>query len=126
MTTPIRKKSTWENAPGMKRDDRPSSKITATIARGFIVNEEGHEQAGVKATCGKCGHVEDSYGTGESSVKRCLIMLRKNCPMREANFYVGADGEGMRAADHFEYKRGSCELTEAIRAEYERATGTKT
>lgn len=123
--TPIRKKSTWENAPGMKRDDRPSGKVTATIARGYLVNEEGREQEAVKATCGKCGHVTDSYGTGESSIKRCLILLRKECPMREANFYVGTGGEGMRAVDAFEYKRGSCELTEQIRAEYERITGTK-
>ena len=31
----------------------------------------------------------EAYGTGENSVKRCLMALREECPKNERNFYVG-------------------------------------
>lgn len=43
---------------------------------------------GVVVTCGNCGHSEQSYGQGSGSVKRCLVLLRENCPEGESNFYV--------------------------------------
>lgn len=43
----------------------------------------------VEATCSRCGHTEEAYGTSEASVKRCLVLLRENCPEGESNFYVG-------------------------------------
>jgi hypothetical protein len=43
---------------------------------------------GVQAECSRCGHCEESYGSSEASVKRCLVMLRENCPNNERNFYV--------------------------------------
>jgi hypothetical protein len=35
----------------------------------------------------------ESYGTSEASVRRCLVMLREECPRGERNFYVDADGD---------------------------------
>ena len=43
---------------------------------------------GVEVECGRCGHIEEAAGTTERSVKRCLAMLRENCPNGESNFYV--------------------------------------
>ena len=42
----------------------------------------------VEVTCGRCGHSEQSYGTDESSVRRCAILLRENCARGENNYYV--------------------------------------
>lgn len=42
---------------------------------------------GVRATCCRCGHDTESYGTSEASVRRCLAMLRDECPNGEGNYY---------------------------------------
>ncbi len=64
-------------------------KIECEVEEDDVPNERGGTQSGVKATCGECGHVERSFGTGEKSVKRCLILLKENCPRNETNYYVG-------------------------------------
>jgi hypothetical protein len=46
------------------------------------------EVEGVVATCSRCGHETESYGTSEASIKRCLVLLREECPNNEQNFYV--------------------------------------
>lgn len=43
---------------------------------------------GVRLTCSKCGHEVEAFGTGPSSIRRCLAMLREECPEGERNFYV--------------------------------------
>jgi hypothetical protein len=48
---------------------------------------------GVCATCSRCGHETESYGRSERSVRRCLVLLREECPMGESNFYVADDPE---------------------------------
>lgn len=42
----------------------------------------------VSATCTRCGHTTESYGTSEDSVKRCLALMREECPRKENNFYI--------------------------------------
>lgn len=42
----------------------------------------------VRAVCSRCGHETESYGTGDGSVKRCLVLMREECPEDEENFYV--------------------------------------
>ena len=46
------------------------------------------EVAGIRATCGKCGHTTESFGTSDRSTKRCLVLMREECPEGEENFYV--------------------------------------
>jgi len=46
---------------------------------------------GVQVTCGRCSHTTESFGQGESSVKRCLALLREECPRDEQNYYVAED-----------------------------------
>jgi hypothetical protein len=46
------------------------------------------EVEGVTATCSRCGHETESYGTSDLSIKRCLVLLREECPNGEQNFYI--------------------------------------
>lgn len=43
------------------------------------------------ATCSRCGHQTESYGDGEASELRCLVLMREECPNGESNFYVADD-----------------------------------
>jgi len=50
-------------------------------------NEDtGKMQDCVVVTCGKCGDSQMSWGHGEKSVRRCLVLLSEECV--ENNFYV--------------------------------------
>ena len=42
----------------------------------------------VTVTCTACEHSTTSFGRGEGSIKRCLALLREECPEGEKNFYV--------------------------------------
>jgi len=48
---------------------------------------------GVVAVCSKCGHKTESCGQHAAAVKRCLAMMREECPNGEENFYKASDGE---------------------------------
>lgn len=45
---------------------------------------------GVCAICSRCNHRTESFGTGDGSIRRCLVLLRNECPEGESNFYVRA------------------------------------
>lgn len=47
---------------------------------------------GVRAECLRCSHVTESAGTGEASRRRCLALMREECPGDEENFYVDDGG----------------------------------
>lgn len=68
-------------------------RIECEIIQTEITNDEGREVAGVCATCSKCGHETESFGTGDASVRRCLVVMRDECPKGENNFYVADGGE---------------------------------
>jgi hypothetical protein len=42
---------------------------------------------GVVATCGECGHETESFGTSEASIRRCMALMREECPEDESNYY---------------------------------------
>ena len=44
--------------------------------------------AGIQANCSRCGRETESFGTSESSILRCLALMRDECPAGESNFYV--------------------------------------
>jgi hypothetical protein len=48
------------------------------------------EVESIRATCSRCDHETESFGTGENSIKRCLVLMREECPNGENNFYVEA------------------------------------
>lgn len=63
-------------------------KVECEITEVMLENSSGRQIKGVCATCLRCEHETESFGTGEASVKRCLVLLREECPNEEDNFYV--------------------------------------
>lgn len=57
-------------------------------------NDSGRMQDCTTATCSDCGHTTKSWGTGSGSVKRCLMLMKEECPRGENNFYIGDVEEG--------------------------------
>ena len=50
---------------------------------------------GVRATCERCGHFTESFGTSEASILRCLALLNEECPEEENNLYIAAEESGV-------------------------------
>lgn len=67
------------------------TKVECDVERVDIENENGKLVPGVLVTCQECEHAEQSYGQGDASIKRCLALLRENCPEDQENYYVDAD-----------------------------------
>lgn len=68
-------------------------RVNASIEEQVLTNDSGQPVPGVVATCSKCGEQTESFGTGEKSRKRCLVLLKENCPNEENNFYVDEDAD---------------------------------
>ncbi len=68
-------------------------KVEAEINFVDLPSILGSTQPGVTATCGRCEHTTESAGTGGASVRRCLALLREECPKGERNFYEGDSGD---------------------------------
>jgi hypothetical protein len=62
-------------------------KVKAEIQEVDLEGEDGRPIAGVTATCSRCEHVTESFGTSYASVRRCLVLLREECPKSEKNYY---------------------------------------
>lgn len=63
-------------------------KVECEVEETEVENEHGRMQPSVKVTCGRCGHTTQSFGTGEKSIRRCLMLLKEECPEGENNYYV--------------------------------------
>lgn len=59
-----------------------------------VPNDRGGEQEGVRATCTRCDHVTESFGTGPKSRMRCIMLLKEECPYNESNYYVDPEDSG--------------------------------
>jgi hypothetical protein len=66
-------------------------KVTCSVEETTLENDDGIEVDSVCVTCSRCDHATESFGTSEASVKRCLVLLREECPNGENNFYVSED-----------------------------------
>ena len=62
--------------------------VECVVSEVELENERGYTQSGVRAVCTNCGHTTESFGTGDASRKRCLVLMREECPLGECNFYV--------------------------------------
>lgn len=67
--------------------------IKCEIDEVYLVNNDGRSVVGTCATCTRCGLQEESFGTAEPSVMRCLMLIRENCPGGRRHFYIEDDGE---------------------------------
>jgi len=66
-------------------------RVPVDIDEVELENDDGISVDGICATCQRCGHRTDSFGTSAASIKRCLVLLREECPENEQNFYVESD-----------------------------------
>ena len=66
-------------------------KVPCAVSYDELENENGYPVDGVVVTCSRCGHHTESFGTGGASVRRCLALLREECPRGEGNFYVAEE-----------------------------------
>jgi hypothetical protein len=66
-------------------------RVIAIIDQIELDNDDGYTVESVSATCSRCDHETQSYGTSDASVRRCLALLRDECPRGESNFYHGDD-----------------------------------
>lgn len=65
-------------------------RITCRIEEFTTENDDGFEVDAVSAVCSRCGHETESFGNSDSSIARCLVLLREECPNEERNFYVAS------------------------------------
>jgi hypothetical protein len=63
-------------------------RVRCEIEETELENDSGRLIPGVTATCTRCGHETESFGTSERSVSRCLVLMREECGNQEDNFYV--------------------------------------
>lgn len=66
----------------MQVDARIQEGIFQRVVAPYIVDVRG-----VKATCLRCGHVALAAGTSDKSRRFAAVKLRKECPLKEANWY---------------------------------------
>lgn len=66
-------------------------RVEIEIEEVQLTNENGREQAGVRAVCSRCDHETVSFGTSDRSRRRCLVLMREECPQGEENYYVDPD-----------------------------------
>jgi hypothetical protein len=50
--------------------------------------DHGQSIPSVCATCTRCQNEVKSYGDGQASIDRCLVVMREECPNGEKNYYV--------------------------------------
>ena len=62
------------------------ARVECIIDETTIENENGYETPAVIATCKSCGRTTESFGTSESSIKRCLVLMKEECG--KGNFYI--------------------------------------
>lgn len=67
------------------------AKIKCDVEEITLEGDYGNDVESTRATCSKCEHSTESYGTSESSVNRCLALMSEECPEGENNYYVEDD-----------------------------------
>ena len=69
------------------------AEVGCTVDYLQLENDDGREVDSVEVTCKKCDHTTQSYGDSAASVRRCLLLLREECPQNESNWYIAEGGE---------------------------------
>ena len=80
-------------------------RVAAAIDYAELPGDYSDTVEGVCATCSRCGHETESFGTGDASIRRSLLMLRESCPRGEHNYYFEAE-EQPQSRGAAAYERG--------------------
>lgn len=62
--------------------------VTARIEEIELENDQGRPIQSVRTRCSRCQYATESFGRSDASIKRCLALLRSECPEMEQNFYT--------------------------------------
>jgi hypothetical protein len=68
--------------------------VSCEVQEVILYSQTGRPVDGVRVICSRCEHETESFGTGEASVRRCLALLREECPEDEDNYYVTDEETG--------------------------------
>jgi hypothetical protein len=68
-------------------------RVLCEVEEDELETDDGGSIPGVIVACSRCGTTTESYGTSEASIKRCLALMRENCPEGERNWYFVEDME---------------------------------
>lgn len=79
------------DGPRAHRGSR-SARITQCSVEEAELDGDFGTVAGVQVTCLQCGHVTESFGRSDASTRRCLALMREECPRGNASYYVEAGG----------------------------------
>ena len=63
-------------------------RVECEISFGTEINSRGLEVEQTVACCTRCGHETRSWGDSDASIKRCLAVMREECPKGENNYYI--------------------------------------
>jgi hypothetical protein len=69
-----------------------TTRVECEIEYTTLENDDGVPVESVVVTCSRCGHQTESFGITGASVRRCLALLREECPEGQSNFYL-CDGD---------------------------------
>lgn len=64
------------------------AEISVEVEETVLENDNGYEVDSVSATCTECDHKTESFGKSDGSLRRCLWLMRDECPMGQRNYYV--------------------------------------
>lgn len=70
------------------RKPKPRTKVSCEIEETELETESGRMIESVLVHCSRCDHTTESFGIGDRSVRRCLVLMREECPMKQQNFYI--------------------------------------
>lgn len=66
-------------------------KVECDVDYVILENDDGIEIESVCLTCTRCDHETESFGTSDASIRRCLVLMREECPNNEENWYATDD-----------------------------------
>ena len=80
-------------------------KVECTLAQTIYRKHKAGRYDKTVVRCTECGHAQESSGSGDGSIRRCLAMLKQSCPRGERNFYEIRDEESPDVARPREFVR---------------------
>lgn len=75
-----------------RRSEGRGNAVICSVEVTTALNDDEREQTCTIVTCGECAHKTQSWGDSSRSVRRCLALLREECPEEQENFYKTDDG----------------------------------
>lgn len=63
-------------------------RVCASVDITYEQGDYGNDVESIEAICSRCNNSTTSFGIGQASERRSLVLLRESCPNGESNFYI--------------------------------------